>query len=144
MQYQPPRDNSAAPRRTRLTYSAQQQQAARGELFANSQYASQQDTSTPVRVEDMDNQQIMQHAVATHKDTTATAKRALQAGKPNGKQQAGQRVQQAAAYPGVSTQGLADVGFQQEADELQAETQQQDKYLDQISNGLDQLKEGAK
>jgi uncharacterized protein YukE len=67
-----------------------------------------------------------------------------QAGKSNRKQQAGQRVQQAAAYPGVNTQGLADIGFQQEASELQAETQVQNQYLDQISNGLDQLKEGAK
>jgi len=81
MQYQSQRDNSATPPRTKLTYSAQQQQSARGELFTNSQYASEQTASIPVRVEDMDNQQIMQHAVATHKDTTESAKRALQVGR---------------------------------------------------------------
>lgn len=47
------------------------------------------------------------------------------------------------AYPGVSTQGLAEVGFGEEAATIQEETRQQDQYLDQIGKGLDQLKLGA-
>lgn len=47
------------------------------------------------------------------------------------------------AYPGVSTQGLEDIGYGEQAAQIQTETQQQDRYLDEISKGLDQLKFGA-
>lgn len=47
------------------------------------------------------------------------------------------------AYPGVSTQGLEDIGYGEQAAQIQSETQQQDRYLDEISKGLDQLKFGA-
>lgn len=45
--------------------------------------------------------------------------------------------------PGVTTAGLADAGFASEAATINAETRQQDQILDQISLGLDQLKQGA-
>eukprot|EP00879_Flechtneria_rotunda_P004353 GHRR01004604.1.p1 GENE.GHRR01004604.1~~GHRR01004604.1.p1 ORF type:complete len:275 (+),score=73.15 GHRR01004604.1:221-1045(+) len=51
--------------------------------------------------------------------------------------------QQPAQYPGVSTNGLAEIGFQQQAGVIQQETAKQDQYLDEISKGLDQLKFGA-
>jgi hypothetical protein len=47
------------------------------------------------------------------------------------------------AYPGVSTRGLADIGYGEQATVLESETQQQNHYLDEISKGLDQLKFGA-
>lgn len=47
------------------------------------------------------------------------------------------------AYPGVSTQGLPDIGYGEQATQLESETQQQNHYLDEISKGLDQLKFGA-
>jgi hypothetical protein len=47
------------------------------------------------------------------------------------------------AYQGVSTRGLADIGYGEQATQLDAETQQQNHYLDEISKGLDQLKFGA-
>lgn len=47
------------------------------------------------------------------------------------------------AYPGVSTQGLEGIGYGDQAAVIDAETQQQNTYLDEISKGLDQLKFGA-
>lgn len=47
------------------------------------------------------------------------------------------------AYPGVSTRGLEDIGYGEQAQQLESETQQQNQYLDEISKGLDQLKFGA-
>jgi hypothetical protein len=60
----------------------------------------------------------------------------------HGKQQQ-QRQPGSAAYPGVSTYGLEEAGYGQQAAAINAETQQQNQYLDQISQGLDQLKFGA-
>lgn len=51
--------------------------------------------------------------------------------------------QQQATLPGVSTNGLAEVGFGDQARVINEETAKQDDYLDQISQGLDQLKAGA-
>lgn len=48
-----------------------------------------------------------------------------------------------ASYPGVTTQGLEAAGYGGEAAAIQKETAQQDEYLDQIAQGLDQLKHGA-
>jgi hypothetical protein len=70
---------------------------------------------------------------------------------PPKKLTAAQRKQQAAAqaaagsaaYPGVRTDGLAGLGLDEEAAAIQSETREQDKYLDEISRGLDQLKMGA-
>lgn len=81
-----PGPNGAAPPPVRrMTYGSpqpQQEQAARAELFAGAGPAAsaQQQLQQPASVDDMDNQQLMQHAVATHKDTTATTRRALQVG----------------------------------------------------------------
>lgn len=193
----------------------------------------------PLSYDEMNNKQLMQHAVATHKETTASAQRGLQAVEqmkeiqsstqaalreqgeqmrrietdmdkmgedlsyserilrfmrmcccfsffcacctepsraekdrkwrgPSGSQPpssysapqqqgppkkltSAQRKQQAAAqaaagaaaYPGVHTDGLAGLGLDEEAGVIQSETKQQDKYLDEISKGLDQLKMGA-
>lgn len=54
-----------------------------------------------------------------------------------------QQQQQQATLPGVSTRGLAEAGFGDQAQAIDKETAQQDQYLDQISQGLDQLKAGA-
>jgi hypothetical protein len=70
---------------------------------------------------------------------------------PPKKLTAAQRKQQAAAqaaagsaaYPGVHTDRLSGLGLDEEAAAIQSETREQDKYLDEISKGLDQLKMGA-
>jgi hypothetical protein len=58
-------------------------------------------------------------------------------------QTAAQAAAGSAAYPGVRTDGLAGLGLDEEAAAIQTETREQDKYLDEISRGLDQLKMGA-
>jgi hypothetical protein len=58
-------------------------------------------------------------------------------------QAAAQAAGGSAAYPGVRTDGLAGLGLDEEAAAIQTETREQDKYLDEISKGLDQLKMGA-
>jgi hypothetical protein len=58
-------------------------------------------------------------------------------------QAAAQAAAGSAAYPGVRTDGLAGLGLDDEAAAIQTETREQDKYLDEISKGLDQLKMGA-
>jgi hypothetical protein len=49
----------------------------------------------------------------------------------------------AAPYPKVHTDGLAAAGYAGEAAVIQEETAKQDRYLEEISRGLDQLKAGA-
>lgn len=56
---------------------------------------------------------------------------------------AAKKLQQQATLPGVSTRGLAEAGFGTQAQVIDNETAKQDQYLDQISQGLDQLKKGA-
>ena len=43
----------------------------------------------------------------------------------------------------MGTAGLAEAGYGDQAKVIQDETRQQDAYLDQIAQGLDQLKHGA-
>ncbi|KAF6264502.1 hypothetical protein COO60DRAFT_1624263 [Scenedesmus sp. NREL 46B-D3] len=236
-------NNGVAPM-ARMAYgagaaSARQEAAARTELFTGAGQPAPVQVQQPMSYDDMNNKQLMQHAVETHKETTASAKRGLQAVEqmkeiqssthaalrdqgeqmrrietdmdkigedlsyserilrfmrlcccfsffcscctepdraekdqqwrgasgsqppssyagpqqpgPHKKLTAAQRKQQAAAqaaagapaYPGVRTDGLAGLGLDQEAAAVQTETREQDKYLDEISRGLDQLKMGA-
>jgi hypothetical protein len=231
MQYKAP----AQPKRMAYGQPGQThpEQMARDELFAGADSAQR----NPQHLVDENNtQQLMQHAVDTHKETTATAQRALRIveqtkeahastaqalvdqrqqmyrieddmqkigedltyserilrfmrlcccvgffcscctepsrnerdkqwrGPSSGPQQptaaalsgqqrtAKQRKQQQeaelaakqqATLPGVSTRGLAEAGFADQATVINTETAKQDHYLDQISQGLDQLKAGA-
>lgn len=245
-QRQPQQHYGAAP-----AAAASSSNNQRAELFSGAQpragagaYAHQQPPHQQQQaLDDMDSRQLMQHAVAQHKDTTATAKRALQvveqtreiqattqaalgeqrlqmvrieddmerigqdlsyserilrfmkmcccfsffcacctepdraerdrdwrsgAGAPPpqyipppGSQQAGKHKPQKqksggwgknkaaapppppASYPNVTTRGLDEAGFGDEARTIQAETAQQNAYLDEIAKGLDQLKHGA-
>lgn len=52
--------------------------------------------------------------------------------------------QQGPEYPPVSTGGLEQAGYGEQAQVIKEETLQQDQYLDQIAMGLDQLKHGAR
>lgn len=64
-------------------------------------------------------------------------------GRHQQQQQRGSSQPGSSAYPGVSTRGLQDIGYGEQAAVIDAETQQQNQYLDEISKGLDQLKFGA-
>eukprot|EP00878_Enallax_costatus_P014380 GHUV01015040.1.p1 GENE.GHUV01015040.1~~GHUV01015040.1.p1 ORF type:complete len:148 (+),score=32.06 GHUV01015040.1:319-762(+) len=72
MQYKAP----TQPRR--MTYGqpgqAHQEQMARNELFAGAEPVTQNGQQS---IDSMNTQQLMQHAVDNHKETTATAERAL-------------------------------------------------------------------
>jgi hypothetical protein len=80
MQY---KSNGGAPPPARMAYSAggasaRQEAAARTELFTGAGQPAAMQVQQPMSYDDMNNKQLMQHAVETHKETTASAKRGLQ------------------------------------------------------------------
>jgi hypothetical protein len=60
--------------------SARQEAAARTELFNGASQPAAMQVQQPMSYDEMNNKQLMQHAVETHKETTASARRGLQVG----------------------------------------------------------------
>jgi hypothetical protein len=80
MQYQ---GNAGAAPQARMAYGAapaRQEAAARTELFTGASQPAAMQVQQPLSYDEMNNKQLMQQAVDTHKETTASAKRGLQVG----------------------------------------------------------------